>query len=191
MQVDTSHILFICGGAFADLDRIIRQRTEKSTVGFGADIQSKDTRTTAAELVKLVEPEDLIKFGLIPEFVGRLPVISVLDELDETALINILTEPKNALVKQYQYLFKLEGVDIEFRRDALTEIARQAIKRKSGARGLRSIMENTLLNVMYELPDIEGLKKVVVDEHVIKGEAKPLYMYESQLDNSQDKAVSE
>ena len=178
LQVDTSNILFICGGAFADLAKIIQQRTDKSSIGFGAEIKSKDLAPKANELTKDVEPEDLFKFGLIPEFIGRLPVIAVLDELDEKALINILTEPKNSLVKQYQYLFKLEGVEIEFRQDALQAIAQKAISRKSGARGLRSIMEHTLLDVMYEMPGIEGLSKVVIDANVINNHGKPIYVYQ-------------
>lgn len=177
LQVDTSNILFICGGAFADLPRIIQKRTDISSIGFGAKVKEKDKPAVAAELMGQVEPDDLMKFGLIPEFVGRLPVIAVLDELNEAALIQILTEPKNALTKQYQTLFSLEGVELEFRGQALEAIAKQAIKRKSGARGLRSIVEQKLLDVMYELPTLTGLQKVVVDENVINQDAKPLYVY--------------
>lgn len=177
LQVDTSNILFICGGAFADLHKIVRQRTEESTIGFTAEVRDKNESLSAKELMDKVEPQDLIKFGLIPEFIGRLPVIALLDELDEDSLVNILTEPKNALTKQYQKLFELEEVKIEFRDEALKEIARQAISRKSGARGLRSIMEHTLLDVMYELPSLENLEQVVIDEHVVRGESKPLYIY--------------
>lgn len=178
LQIDTSNILFICGGAFADLPRIIQQRTDTSSIGFGAKVKDKNAPTATTELMRLVEPEDLMKFGLIPEFVGRLPVISVLDELNEAALIQILTEPKNALTKQYQKLFSFEGVELEFRDQALEAIAKQAIKRKSGARGLRSIVEQKLLDVMYELPTLTGLRKVVVDENVINMDAKPLYVYD-------------
>jgi len=178
LQVDTSNILFICGGAFADLPRIIQQRTDTSSIGFGAQVQKKEMPAVRAELMRQVEPEDLMKFGLIPEFVGRLPVIALLDELNEAALIQILTEPKNALTKQYQKLFALEGVELDFRDRALEAIAKQAIKRKSGARGLRSIVEQKLLDVMYELPSLTNLQKVVVDENVINQEAKPLYIYQ-------------
>lgn len=177
LQVDTTHILFICGGAFADIPGIIRQRTDKSGIGFKAAVSGKTEEQVTAELLKKIEPQDLIKFGLIPEFVGRLPVIAVLDELDEKTLINILTEPKNALVKQYRKLFSLEGVDIDFRDNALQEIAKQAIQRKTGARGLRSIVESVLLDLMYELPSTAGVKKVVIEEGAIKGDAKPLFIY--------------
>ncbi|OGO93070.1 MAG: ATP-dependent protease ATP-binding subunit ClpX [Coxiella sp. RIFCSPHIGHO2_12_FULL_44_14] len=191
LQVDTSNILFICGGAFADLHKIIRQRSDKSGIGFAAEVKVKDD-TRMGQLMKNVEPEDLVKFGLIPEFIGRLPVISVLDELDEDALVRILTEPKNALTKQYAKLFEFEGVEIDFRPAALTEIAKRAIERKSGARGLRSIVEHTLLDLMYELPSLKNLKKVVIDENVIKGLSLPLYIYESDLKQDQmKKAVSE
>lgn len=189
LQVDTSNILFICGGAFADLQKIIQQRTDKSSIGFSAEVRASDNHS-ATDLVKKVEPEDLVKFGLIPEFIGRLPVTTVLEELDEEALVSILTEPKNALTKQYQKLFELEGVEIDFRESALREIAQRAIKRKSGARGLRSIVEHTLLNLMYELPSIPGLKKVVIDGNVIKEDAEPLYIYESGLNKNGTSAVS-
>jgi len=178
LHVDTSGILFIVGGAFADLDRIILERTDKSGIGFAAEIRSKQDRKLTGELLRQVEPQDLIKYGLIPEFVGRLPIIATLDDLDETALIRVLTEPKNALVKQYAKLFNLEGVDLEFREAALTAIASKAIKRKAGARGLRSILENVLLDTMYELPSIENLSKVVIDEGVITGKTEPIMIFE-------------
>jgi len=184
LQVDTSNILFIVGGAFAGLDKVIRFRTEKSGIGFSAEVSAKDENTPDATLVKKVEPEDLIRFGLIPEFIGRLPVIAVLDELDESALVNILQEPKNALTKQYAKLFEIEGVEIDFRPGALREIAKRAIKRKSGARGLRSIVEHTLLDLMYQLPSMTGLKRVVVDENVILNGAEPLYLYEGDDDKT-------
>ncbi|WP_423063670.1 ATP-dependent Clp protease ATP-binding subunit ClpX [Candidiatus Paracoxiella cheracis] len=189
LQVDTSNILFICGGAFADLHKIIRHRTDKSGIGFAAEVSAKDDNTKSSELVKIVEPEDLMRFGLIPEFVGRLPVVATLDELDEGALMNILTEPKNALTKQYQKLFELEGVEIDFREDALKEIAKQAIVRKSGARGLRSIVEHTLLDLMYELPSVKGLKKVIIDEKVINKRSQPMFIYEN--DKSVRKVATE
>ncbi len=177
LQVDTTNILFICGGAFADLDKIVQQRTDESGIGFAAAVKIKE-RITTNNIIKKVENQDLIKYGLIPEFVGRLPVISVLDELDEAALLAILTQPKNALTKQYKKLFELEGVHIEFREDALHEIAKLAIDRKSGARGLRSIVEHALLEAMYEIPSMVGLKQVIIDKNVIKEKTKPLYIYE-------------
>lgn len=179
LQVDTTNILFICGGAFADLDRIVQQRTDESGIGFAATVKTKN-KVVDTNIIKKVENQDLIKYGLIPEFVGRLPVISVLEELDESALLEILTKPKNALTKQYKKLFEFEGVSIEFREDALHEIAKQAIERKSGARGLRSIVEHALLEVMYELPSMPGLKQVVIDKNVIKTKSKPLYVYEDE-----------
>jgi ATP-dependent Clp protease ATP-binding subunit ClpX len=180
LQVDTSNILFICGGAFADLPRIIQQRTDTSSIGFAAKVKDKEAPAASTELMRMVEPDDLMKFGLIPEFVGRLPVIAVLDELNQAALIQILTEPKNALTKQYQKLFAMEGVELDFRDRALEAIATQAIKRKSGARGLRSIVEQKLLDVMYELPALTGLQKVIVDENVVNQDAKPIYVYDHQ-----------
>ncbi|MEW5787518.1 MAG: ATP-dependent Clp protease ATP-binding subunit ClpX [Pseudomonadota bacterium] len=180
IQVDTTNILFIVGGAFSGLERVIRNRTEKSGIGFGAEVKSKDNRKDLGEVFKIVEPEDLIKFGLIPEFVGRLPVIATLEELDEKALVKILTEPRNALVKQFQKLFKMEGADLEFREEALAAIARRALKRKTGARGLRSIIEHALLDIMYELPGMKDVTKVVVDEKAISGETKPLLLYAEQ-----------
>jgi ATP-dependent Clp protease ATP-binding subunit ClpX len=179
LQVDTRGILFICGGAFAGLDKIIRQRTDKSGIGFSAEIISKEDSKSENELMKQVEPEDLIKYGLIPEFVGRLPVIATLDELDESALVSILTEPKNALTKQYKKLFDMEGVDVEFREDALETVAKKAMKRKTGARGLRSILENVLLDTMYELPSMHGVTKVVIDSAAVNGENKPLLIFEN------------
>jgi ATP-dependent Clp protease ATP-binding subunit ClpX len=178
LQVDTRNILFICGGAFSDLERIIQDRSEKSSIGFGADIKSKSDSKNVGEVLRDLEPEDLIRYGLIPEFVGRLPIVATLDELDESALISILTEPKNALVKQYHKLLKIEGVDLEIRDDALTALATKAMERKTGARGLRSILENALLDSMYELPSMEGVKKVIVDASVIKDGTRPLYIYE-------------
>jgi ATP-dependent Clp protease ATP-binding subunit ClpX len=177
LQVDTTNILFICGGAFAGLERIIAQRGKGTGIGFGADVKDPDARGVG-EMFKELEPEDLLKFGLIPEFVGRLPVIATLTDLDEAALVTILTEPKNALVKQYQRLFDIEGVKLTFTDDALSAIAKRAIKRKTGARGLRSIMEDILLDTMFELPGLEGVQEVVVnDEAVDNAEAKPLLIY--------------
>lgn len=179
LQVDTSNILFICGGAFADLDKVIQQRTEKTGIGFAAQIRSSEDRKVLNELIKEVEPEDLVKFGLIPEFVGRLPVIAVLEELNEEALVNILVEPKNALVKQYSKLFEIDGVELEFREEALKGIAQQAMKRKTGARGLRSIMERVLLNTMYEIPSLNDVSKVVIDSSVVEGDSEPLLIFEN------------
>ena len=179
LQVDTRNILFICGGAFAGLEKVIRDRSEKSGIGFNASVRSKDGGKKVGETLMEVEPEDLVRFGLIPEFVGRLPVIATLAELDEDALIQILTEPKNSLTKQYGRLFEMEGVELEFRTDALKAIAQRALKRKTGARGLRSILESVLLDTMYEIPSAEHVSKVVIDENVISGSAKPLLMYES------------
>ncbi|HDO1316615.1 ATP-dependent protease ATP-binding subunit ClpX [Aeromonas veronii] len=180
LQVDTSKILFICGGAFAGLDKVIEQRSVKGTgIGFGAEVKSKDAKATLSETFAKVEPEDLIKYGLIPEFIGRLPVVATLTELDESALIQILKEPKNALTKQYAALFDLEGVELEFRDDALNAIARKAMERKTGARGLRSIVEAVLLDTMYDLPSLEGVSKVVIDETVIKGDSAPLMIYDN------------
>ena len=176
LQVDTTNILFICGGAFAGLDRIISQRGKGSAIGFGADVKDEDDRKTG-ELFEELEPEDLLKFGLIPEFVGRLPVIATLGDLDEDALVIILTQPKNALVKQYQRLFEMENAKLTFTEDAMKAIARKAIERKTGARGLRSILENVLLDTMFDLPAAEGVEEVVVNEEVIAGKAKPLMIY--------------
>lgn len=180
LQVDTSNILFIVGGAFAGLDKVIQHRTEKGGIGFSAEVKSKDEKSKASEIVlNNLETEDLVKYGLIPEFVGRLPVHATLEELDEDALVQILTEPKNSLSKQYGKLFEMENVQLEFRDDALHAVARKAMERKTGARGLRSILENVLLDVMYELPSSNDVTKVVVDESVIKGDAEPLMIYES------------
>ncbi|MEO7404948.1 MAG: ATP-dependent Clp protease ATP-binding subunit ClpX [Burkholderiales bacterium] len=180
VQVDTTNILFICGGAFDGLEKIIRNRSEKSGIGFGADVRSMQSGKDISATLRGVEPEDLIKFGLIPEFVGRLPVVATLEELDERALVQILTEPKNALIKQYQRLFSMEGVDLEIRPDGLAAIARKALARKTGARGLRSIIEQVLLDSMYELPQLENVSKVVVDESTITGDGKPLLVYSDQ-----------
>ncbi len=177
LQVDTGNILFICGGAFAGLERVIRDRSEKGGIGFSAEVKSKDEHKSVSEVLFSVEPEDLVQYGLIPEFVGRLPVHATLEELDEEALISILTEPKNALVKQYSKLFEMEDVELEFRTEALGAIAQKAMERKTGARGLRSILETTLLDIMYDLPSMEGVTKVVIDEGVIKGESEPLLIY--------------
>jgi ATP-dependent Clp protease ATP-binding subunit ClpX len=182
VQVDTSNILFICGGAFSGLEKVIRGRTEKGGIGFGAQVKNVDETKRDAELLHQVEPEDLIKYGLIPEFVGRLPVVATLDELDETALVQILTEPKNALTKQFAKLFKMEGVELEFREDALNAIAKRALARRTGARGLRSIIEHALLDTMYDLPSLKGVSKVVVDNGLINGEGKPLLIYSDQGD---------
>ncbi|GBD42954.1 ATP-dependent Clp protease ATP-binding subunit ClpX [bacterium HR40] len=176
LQVDTTNILFICGGAFAGLEKIIAQRTRKRSMGFGAEVESPDERN-AGELLREVEPDDLLKFGLIPEFIGRLPVVATLDELDLPALVRILKEPKNALVKQYQKLFEMEGVKLTFTEDALRTIAEKALKRKTGARGLRSIMESILLDTMFELPSMSGVEEVVVNREVAEGRARPLLIY--------------
>lgn len=176
INVDTTNILFICGGAFAGLEKVIRQRTEKGGIGFGAAVHSKDENTNVSELFQTVEPEDLIKFGLIPELIGRLPVIATLAELDEDALINILTEPKNALIKQFQALFAMEGVELQVQPSALQAIAKLAMARKTGARGLRSIVEKALLNTMYALPDLTDVKKVVVNQDVIDKGAEPEWL---------------
>ena len=177
VQVDTSNILFVCGGAFSGLEKVIRGRTEKGGIGFGAQVKNVDETKRDVELLHQVEPEDLIKYGLIPEFVGRLPVVATLDELDEAALMQILTEPKNALTKQFIKLFKMEGVDLEFREDALNAIAKRALARRTGARGLRSIIEHALLDTMYDLPSLKGVSKVVVDNGLISGDGKPLLIY--------------
>ena len=188
LQVDTSKILFICGGAFAGLDKVVEQRCHTGTgIGFGATVRGKDQEKTLTQRFQDVEPEDLVKYGLIPEFIGRLPVVATLTELDESALIQILQEPKNALTKQFKALFDMENVELEFREDALTAIAHKAMVRKTGARGLRSIVEGVLLETMYEIPSMDNAVKVVVDETVIKGESKPIIIYETQ----QDKASSE
>ncbi len=179
LQIDTTNILFICGGAFDGLEKVIQNRSEKSGIGFGATVHTKSEKRVS-EVFRDVEPEDLIKFGLIPELVGRLPVVATLGELTEDAMVQILTEPKNALVKQYQKLFAMDGVELEIRPSALHAIARKALKRKIGARGLRSIMEQSLIDTMFELPTLDGVAKVVLDEHTIEDEAKPLLVYREQ-----------
>ena len=179
LQVDTSNILFICGGAFAGLDKVIRSRSEKGGIGFSADVKSKDNSKNVGEVLMEVEPEDLIKYGLIPEFVGRLPVVATLTELDEHALVRILTEPKNAIVKQFKKLFEMEGSELELRDEALNAVARRAMERKTGARGLRTILEQILLDTMYDLPSMQNVCKVVVDDSVVVGRAKPYFVYEN------------
>ncbi|MDA9131146.1 ATP-dependent protease ATP-binding subunit ClpX [Gammaproteobacteria bacterium] len=176
IQIDTSNILFICGGAFSGIDEVIKHRTDNSGIGFGAAV--KDTKATVASIVETLEPEDLVKFGLIPEFVGRLPVISTLHELDEEALVRILQEPKNALVNQYKYLFEIDSVELDFRKEALIEIAKRALKRKTGARGLRSIMEELLMDTMFELPNVD-LEKVIVDENSVLHSTDPIKVYKT------------
>jgi ATP-dependent Clp protease ATP-binding subunit ClpX len=176
LQVDTTNILFICGGAFSGLEKIIGDRLQGKSIGFGAHVASPDERRTG-EMLKQVEPEDLLKFGLIPEFVGRLPVIATLEDLDVEALIKILTEPKNALVKQYQKLFDMEGVKLGFNDDALTAVSKKAIERKTGARGLRSILEGILLDTMFDLPSMDGVDEVVVDKDVVAGTKEPVRVY--------------
>jgi ATP-dependent Clp protease ATP-binding subunit ClpX len=179
LQVDTGNILFIVGGAFAGLEKIIERRSARGGIGFAAEVKSPSERPQGTDLFKDVEPEDLIKFGLIPEFVGRLPVVATLEELDEAALITILTQPRNALTKQYARLFEMEGVELEFREDGLLAIARKAMQRKTGARGLRTILENVLLDIMYDLPSMKNVQKVVLDETVIAGDSKPYIVYQS------------
>ncbi|WP_461482142.1 ATP-dependent Clp protease ATP-binding subunit ClpX [Porticoccus sp.] len=179
LQVDTSNILFICGGAFAGLEKVIRERSEKGGIGFSAEVKSKQTGKDIGQTLAEVEPEDLVRYGLIPEFVGRLPVIATLEELDRNALVNILIEPKNSLVKQYETLFDMESVELDIRRDALEAIAEKALERKTGARGLRSIIENVLLDTMYSIPSSENVGKVVIDGAVIRGESEPLLVYEN------------
>jgi ATP-dependent Clp protease ATP-binding subunit ClpX len=188
LQVDTSHILFLCGGAFSGLEKVIQDRSEKSGIGFGADIKSKSNQKKVGDVLRTVEPEDLIKYGLIPEFVGRMPVIAVLDELDESALVQILTEPKNALVKQYQRLLRLEGVELEIRDDALVAVAKRAMERKTGARGLRSILEDALLDTMFDLPSQDNVKKVVMEASVITDSVQPLLIYEDDAEQEQKRA---
>jgi len=182
LQVDTTNILFICGGAFAGLEKIISQRGKGSAIGFGADVRDDEQRAVG-ELLREIEPEDLLKFGLIPEFVGRVPVLATLMDLDEAALVDILTSPRNALVKQYQRLFDMENVRVEFTEDALRAVAKKAIQRKTGARGLRSIMESILLDPMYELPGLEGVEEVVINKEVVEGRAEPLYIYAERRDD--------
>ncbi len=180
VQIDTTNILFICGGAFSGLDKVIRMRSEKGGIGFGAEVKSKDDRKEIGAVLRDVQPEDLIKFGLIPEFVGRLPVVATLEDLDEHALMRILTEPKNALIKQYQKLFAMEGVELEFRENSLLAIAKKALARKTGARGLRSILEHTLLDIMFDLPSMSNVAKAVIDDGVVRGESQPILIYADQ-----------
>lgn len=182
LQVDTTNILFVCGGAFAGLDKIISQRGKGTSIGFGADVRTADDRQTG-QILRGIEPEDLLKFGMIPEFVGRVPVLATLEDLDQGALIEILTKPKNALVKQYGRLFDMENVALSFTDDALAVIARKAIKRKTGARGLRSIMEGILLDTMFDLPSLEGVEEIVVNGEVTEGRAKPLYIYADRIED--------
>jgi len=179
LQVDTSNILFICGGAFAGLDKVIRNRSEKGGIGFGAEVKSKDETRNFGETLSDLQPEDLVQYGLIPEFVGRLPIIATLEELDAEALIRILTEPRNALTKQYAKMFEMEGVEIDFREDGLQAVAERAMERKTGARGLRSILEGILLESMYTIPSTPDVAKIVVDESVVKGDSEPLLVYET------------
>jgi ATP-dependent Clp protease ATP-binding subunit ClpX len=179
LQVDTSNILFICGGAFAGLDKVIRNRSEKGGIGFNAEVKSKDESRNVGELLFELEPEDLVKYGLIPEFVGRLPVIATLEELDVDALVQILTEPKNSLTKQYSKLFEMEGVEVDFREDGLNAVAERAMERKTGARGLRSILEGVLLESMYSIPSRDDVSKVVIDASVIRGDSEPLLVYQN------------
>jgi len=188
LQVDTSNILFICGGAFSGLDKVIMERSEKSSIGFSAVVKSKDKDKSFGEALLDIETEDLVRYGLIPEFVGRLPVIACLTELDEKALMQILTEPKNSLTKQYHKLFEMEGVEVDFREDALRAVAKKSMTRKTGARGLRSILENVLLETMYNIPSEIGVTKVVIDEGVIKGDSAPIKIYEN---NEPQKVLSE
>ena len=179
LQVDTSNILFICGGAFAGLDKVIRDRSEKGGIGFSAEVKSKDQSKNLGEVLVDLEPEDLVRYGLIPEFVGRLPVIATLEELDVDALVSILTEPKNSLTKQYGKLFEMESVEVDFREDGVRAIAEKAMERKTGARGLRSILESVLLETMYKIPSEDTVSKVVIDESVINGESEPLLVYKT------------
>ena len=188
LQVDTSNILFICGGAFSGLDKIIRERSDKSGIGFAAELKNKIASQNIEKILSNLGSEDLIKYGLIPEFVGRLPVVATLHELDEQALIDILTKPKNALIKQFQALFKMEGVELEFREEALHAIANKALNRKIGARGLRSILENILLDTMYELPSIENIRKIIIDEQVVNDKGEPIFIYSSTRDSEQSAA---
>lgn len=184
IQVDTRNILFVCGGAFAGLDKVIRDRSEKSGIGFSAEVHGKEDMKSIGATLREVEPADLIKYGLIPELIGRLPVVATLEELDEQALVSILTEPKNSLVKQYKKLFEMEGVALEFREAALRTIAESCVEKNTGARGLRSILEKTLLDIMYELPSLENVAKVIIDETTIHGETKPIIIYENQQQHS-------
>lgn len=191
IQVDTRNILFICGGAFAGLEKVIRDRSEKSGIGFSAEIHGKEDSKTVGDLLREVEPADLIKYGLIPELIGRLPVVATLEELDKNALVSILMEPKNALIKQYRKLFEMEGVCLEFRDNALQTIAERCVEKKTGARGLRSILEKTLLDIMYELPSLTHVSKVIIDEAAIHGETKPIVIYENENHEQQQQSAAE
>jgi len=184
LQVDTSHILFICGGAFSELEKIVQDRSEKTGIGFSAEVRSKEAKKNIGEILLKVEPEDLIKYGLIPEFVGRLAIVATLRELDKEALIQILTEPRNALIKQYKKLFAMEGVELDFRKEAVEAIAKKALQKNTGARGLRTILEHVLLDTMYRLPSLENVQKVIVDEGVILGDSEPLILYDSESSRS-------
>ena len=188
LQVDTSNILFICGGAFSGLDKVIRDRSDKSGIGFSAELKHKKDQVSFEKTMTSIESDDLVKYGLIPEFVGRLPVVATLQELDEAALIDILTKPKNALTKQFHALFQMEGAELEFREEALHLIAKKALVRKMGARGLRSILENILLDTMYELPSMEDVTKVVVDENAVNNTGTPILIYEKNEDAKQSAA---
>ena len=190
LQVNTANILFICGGAFAGLEKIIQARTEESSIGFAAKVRESEDRQSKNELMARVEPEDLLRYGLIPEFVGRMPVIAILDELDEEQLVRILLEPRNALTRQYSKLFEMDGTRIEFRQDALHEVAHQAMHRKTGARGLRSILENVLIDTMYHIPSISGVDRVIVDAGVIRGETAPLLIYNNDQGKEAGKTAS-
>jgi ATP-dependent Clp protease ATP-binding subunit ClpX len=183
LQVDTTNILFICGGAFAGLDKLIDSRGKGSSIGFGAKVKSYKEQPLS-QIMKMLEPEDLIKYGLIPEFIGRMPIIATLDDLDEKSLVKILNEPKNSLIKQYQRLFEFEDVELEFKTEAIQEIAKKAIFKKTGARGLRSILENILLKTMFELPDMEGVIKVTVDRSAVKGSSEPIVTYGKKASTS-------
>ena len=189
LQVDTTNILFICGGAFAGLEKIIADRLQKRSIGFGAHVADPDKRRVG-ELLQKAEPEDLLKFGLIPEFVGRLPVVATLEDLDEASLKKILTDPKNALVKQYQRLFEMENIELTFADEALGAVARRAIERKTGARGLRSILEAILLETMFDLPSLEGVEEVVISREVVEGTARPLYIYADRSDRAVESSAS-
>ena len=179
LQVDTTNILFICGGAFAGLDKIISQRNKGTSIGFGADVKSIDEKKVG-EVIQKLEPEDLLKYGLIPEFIGRLPIVATLEDLDEKSLVKILNEPKNSLVKQYQQLFKYEGVKLTFKENAISEIAKKAIKKKTGARGLRSILESILLKTMFNLPSEENVEEVIIEQSTVKGQTEPIIVHSKE-----------
>jgi len=189
LQVDTTNILFICGGAFAGLDKIISQRDKGSSIGFGAEVKNTEDKKTG-EWMKSLEPEDLLKYGLIPEFIGRLPIIATLEDLDEKSLIKILQEPKNSLIKQYQELFKLEGAKLVFKESAIKEIAQKAISKKTGARGLRSILESVLLKTMFDLPSMENVNEVIVDSGAAKGQSQPIIVHSKNAQKDKDKDKS-